>query len=497
MSVASATSVSVARLEAQRAAHGNQRAAHGKSGGTTAPGYGAVSEDGHIVALDKRAQVGKALRDKVSRAQHGAWKPGDHRPDPIETLLASDTDRLPELVPIRYGRMLQSPFAFYRGTAGVMAADLAATPNTGVHVQACGDCHLMNFGGFATPERNILFDINDFDETLPAPWEWDVKRLAASFVLAARSIGLSDSMGRDAAIACVRSYRKRLADFSEMHPLDVWYARIEFEDLIDLVPKALKPFIRARITKAAKKDGSEVDFPKLTGMVGGRLSIRDAPPLIFHPEISKTPEYQAAFDQVFSTYRETIAEDRRALLDQYRRVDEAIKVVGVGSVGRRCWIALLMSASNDPLFLQFKEAVASVLEPYAGKSVYANHGQRVVMGQRLVQPASDLFLGWVTVEATGKQFYVRQLRDAKIKPLVESFTSDILGIYAKACGWVLARAHAKAGDAATISGYLGGSDQFDDAVGDFALAYADQAERDHAALKAAVREGRISAYQEV
>jgi uncharacterized protein (DUF2252 family) len=490
MSVKSETPPSVTTLEAERAVRGKARKVD-----IHIP---AASGDGApIVGLDKRAELGKALRDRVPRAQHGTWKKGDHRPDPIDILHAADGDRVPDLVPIKYGRMLQSPFAFYRGAAGVMAADLAATPNIGIHVQACGDCHLMNFGGFATPERNILFDINDFDETLPAPWEWDVKRLATSFVLAARSIGLSDGKGRDAAVASVRSYRERLAEFSQMHPLDVWYARIEYEDLIGLVPKAQKAVIRARLAKAAKKDGSEVDFPKLAGMVGGRIGIRDAPPLIFHPDVSRTPEFQAALDQVFSAYRETVIEDRRTLLDQYHRVDAAMKVVGVGSVGRRCWIALLMSASNDPLFLQFKEAVASVLEPYAGKSVYANHGQRVVMGQRLMQPASDLFLGWVTVEATGKQFYVRQLRDAKIKPQVEAFNSEILELYAKACGWVLARAHAKAGDAMTISGYLGGNDQFDEAIGDFSLAYADQAERDHHALKAAVRKGKLTVYQEV
>ncbi len=450
----------------------------------------------HTPSPDDRAEIGKALRDRVRRAQHRVWKRGEDRPDPIDLLQAADTDRLPELVPIRYGRMLQSPFAFYRGAAGVMAADLAGTPATGIHVQACGDCHLMNFGGFATPERNILFDINDFDETLPAPWEWDVKRLAASFVLAARSNGLPDSTGRDAAVASARSYRKRLAQFSQMHPLDVWYARVTSEDVIGLLPTADQARARARITKIAKQDGSEADFPKLANMVSGRLGIRDTPPLIFHPEIGRAPEFQAVLDQVFGAYRETLAEDRRALLDRYRVVDAAIKVVGVGSVGRRCWIALLMSESNDPLFLQFKEAVASVLEPYAGASAFPHHGQRVVIGQRLMQPASDLFLGWVTAEASGKQFYVRQLRDAKIKPLVETFDSDMLLLYAKACGWVLARAHAKAGDATTISGYLGNSSQFDEAIGDFSSAYADQAERDHAALKAAVRKGKVVAYQE-
>ena len=460
------------------------------------PHAAASANTTHVPSPEDRAAIGKALRDRAPRVQHGTWKKAESRPDPIDILLAADADRLPDLVPIRYGRMLRSPFAFYRGAAGVMAADLAATPDTGIHVQACGDCHLMNFGGFASPERNILFDINDFDETLPAPWEWDVKRLAASFVLAARSNELSDSTGRDAAVACVRNYRKHLDEYSQMHPLDVWYARVTADDIIGLLPKAEQARARTRLAKIAKQDGSEADFPKLAGMVSGRLGIRDTPPLIFHPEGSRAPEFQAILDQVLGAYRETLVEDRRVLLDRYHLVDAAIKVVGVGSVGRRCWIALLMSLSNDPLFLQFKEAVESVLEPYAGKSAYAHHGQRVVMGQRLMQPASDLFLGWVTVEATGKQYYVRQLRDAKIKPLVETFDSDLLLLYAKACGWVLARAHAKAGDAMTISGYLGNSGQFDEAIGAFSLAYADQAEGDHGALKAAVRKGKVIAYQE-
>jgi uncharacterized protein (DUF2252 family) len=472
-----------------------ERIARGRGAKVDLPNPAASINVAHTPSPDERAVVGKALREKIARTQHGTWKTRENRSDPIDILHAADADRLSDLVPIRYGRMLQSPFAFYRGAAGVMAADLAATPDIGIHVQACGDCHLMNFGGFATPERNILFDINDFDETLPAPWEWDVKRLAASFVLAARSNGFSDDYGRDAAMACARNYRKRLAEFSKMHPLDVWHARIGSEDVIALYPHADQARMRRRVAKIAQQDGSEADFPKLAGMVSGRLGIRDTPPLIFHPEDSRTLEFQTVLAQVFSAYRETLSEDRRVLLDHYRVVDAAIKVVGVGSVGRRCWIALLMSQSNDPLFLQFKEAVESVLEPYAGKSAYAHSGQRVVMGQRLMQPASDQFLGWVT-GSNGKQFYVRQLRDAKIKPLVETFDKGMLLIYAKGCGWVLARAHAKAGDAATIGGYLGASDQFDEAIGNFSLAYADQAERDHAALKAAVRKGRITAYQE-
>jgi uncharacterized protein (DUF2252 family) len=447
-------------------------------------------------SLADRLAQGQALRQHISRADHAVWRRNMRKIDPIEALRAEDADRLTELTPIRYGRMLASPFAFYRGAAGVMAADLAQTTATGVRVQACGDCHLVNFGGFATPERQLIFDINDFDETLPAPWEWDIKRLAASFVLAARSIGLSDAKARDAAVACVRSYRRRLTEFASMDPLSVWYARVSEDEFLAGMPKGQQAAIRARTAEALKRNGSDIEFPKLTEMVGGRLEIRDAPPLIYHPEIAKTDDFEAVLDEALKEYRRTLADDRRALLDRYRHVDAAIKVVGVGSVGRRCWIALMMSASNDPLFLQIKEAVASVLEPYAGKSAYPHHGQRVVMGQRLMQPASDMFLGWVTSPATGKQFYVRQLRDAKIKPLIETMDAEGLDLYAKRCGWALARAHAKGGDAAVISGYLGPGDNFDEALGDFGIAYADQAERDHAALKAAVRKGDIAVHME-
>jgi uncharacterized protein (DUF2252 family) len=436
------------------------------------------------------------LRDKVARSQHADWKPTDSRPDPIAILQQSDAERVPDLVPIRYGRMLVSPFAFYRGSAAVMASDLATTPVTGLRVQACGDAHLMNFGGFATPEGNLLVDINDFDETLPAPWEWDVKRLAVSFVLAARSQRLSDSVARDAAVGCARSYRKHMRGFAAMPPLELWHARITGEDFVAAMPQDRRAALKARMDKAMARPGSEMDFPKLTDVVGGRLAIRDAPPLIFHPDEARAPNFHAVVGQVMSAYRRTLSPDRRLLLDQYHFVDAAMKVVGVGSVGARCWIALLMSASNDPLFLQLKEAVASVLEPFAGKSVYDHHGERVVMGQRLMQPASDLLLGWVTDDSNGKQYYVRQLRDAKLKPLLDTYDAEMLLFYAKACGWVLARAHAKSGDACGIGGYLGSGDQFDEAMGDFGFAYAHQAERDHAALKAAVRSGKVTAFQE-
>jgi uncharacterized protein (DUF2252 family) len=275
----------------------------------------------------------------------------------------------------------------------------------------------------------------------------------------------------------------------------VWYARVTAEDLLAMVPAGRRAPIRRRIAKAAEGTGLEMDFPKLAGMVGGQVAIRDVPPLIFHPEVSRAPHFKAALGQMFAEYRQTLADDRRVLLDRYHFVDAAIKVVGIGSVGRRCWIALMMSVTNDPLFLQFKEAVASVLEPYAGKSVYLHHGERAVMGQRLMQPASDLFLGWMTAPR-GRHFYVRQLRDAKIKPMVETFDAELLTIYAEACGTVLARAHAKSGDAAMISGYVGKSDELDEAMAQFAIAYADQAERDYSALQSAVRQGRITAFRE-
>jgi uncharacterized protein (DUF2252 family) len=433
------------------------------------------------------------LRKVVSRRSLARWQRRDAKLDPIAILRASDEGRVPELVPIRYGRMLESPFAFYRGSASIMAADLGPTPTTGLRVQACGDCHLMNFGGFATPERIILFDINDFDETLPAPWEWDIKRLVASLVLAARSLGLSEDKAKETATVCARSYRKHMREYAEMHPLAVWYSRITDEDVIQNTPIAQRRRLRARIDKALSQSGSEADFPKLTDVVSGRLSIRDTPPLIYHPELSRVADFHDTVTGFLSAYRSTLAEDRQVLLNQYHYVDAAMKVVGVGSVGTRCWIVLMMSASNDPLFLQLKQAGASVLEAFAGASAYKHHGERIVMGQRLSQPASDMFLGWFT-GPEGNHFYVRQLRDVKIKVLIETFDAEALRSYAKNCGWVLARAHAKAGPSGEIAGYLGAGDQFDDAMSEFAAVYADQAERDHAALKAAVRKGVITVF---
>jgi len=386
--------------------------------------------------------------------------------------------------------MLQSPFTFYRGSAAVMAADLVHTPATGLHVQACGDCHLMNFGGFATPERRLIFDINDFDETLAAPWEWDVKRLVASFVLAARSIGLRDTDGRDAAITCAQAYREKMNEFAAINVLDVWYARLDDSDYLAMVPQRWRALIKKRIAKATAASSAELVYPKLAQENDGQPRIRDNPPTLFHADATEDAGDMAIVQQSLAQYRETLPDDRRVLLDRYRVVDIAVKVVGIGSVGTNCLVALLTSATGHPLFLQVKEANASVLEAYAGKSGYAHHSERVVQGQRLMQPATDLFLGWVT-SSDGRHYYVRQLRDVKLSPRVEAYDAEMLSIYGKACGWTLARAHAKAGDPWKISGYLGSNERFDEAMGRFALAYADQAERDHGALRAAVRAGTI------
>jgi uncharacterized protein (DUF2252 family) len=451
-----------------------------------------VAKDTHRRSPQDSMAAGRALRDHVPRAAHAGLKRAKR--DPLGILRAADANRLPELVPIRYGRMLASPFAFYRGSAGIMAADLALTPTTGVLVQACGDCHLKNFGGFATPERNIVFDINDFDETLRAPWEWDLKRLATSFVLAIRENGLSARAAHDVSVTCVRAYRNGIHEFSNLDPLAVWYAKIVAKDFLGLLSRSTRARVAKRIAKAMAKRSSHVDYPKLTEIVHGEIRIHDSPPLIFHPEVGRTPEFASAAEKILNDYRDTLPHDRRMLFDRYRLVDAAIKVVGVGSVGTRCWIVLLMSRADEPLFLQVKQANASVLEPYAGKSEYSHHGQRVVMGQRLMQAASDIFLGWTTSPAG--DFYVRQLRDAKISANIETFDEAMFKVYAQACGWNLARAHAKSGDGWMMSGYLGKSDSFDEAIAAFAKAYSDLAERDHTLLRAAVKSGKLEAYLE-
>jgi uncharacterized protein (DUF2252 family) len=443
-----------------------------------------------LLAIEERIAAGKALRAAVPRESHAEWKPEGHRRDPIDILRDQDQTRVPFLLPIRYGRMLQSPFAFLRGSAAVMAADLAHTPVSGIRVQACGDCHLVNFGGFATPERNILFDINDFDETLPAPWEWDVKRLAASFVMAGRNNGLSEQDSRAATREMVRTYRTQMAAFARMRVLEVWYARLDLETLLaQMKDTDWAKRIRAGVEKLKSRTVPEYDFPRMTEQKQGTPVIKDNPPLIFHSSDGlDVPVVLGALER----YRNALQGDRRFLFDRYHYFDIAMKVVGVGSVGTVCAVVLLMASQNDPLFLQVKEANASVLEPYAGKGRYDNHGERVVTGQRLMQSASDIFLGWTTGEG-GRHFYVRQLRDMKIKPVVESYNASRLSGYAHALGWTLARAHARSGDAAMISGYMGKSGVFDLAIEKFAVSYADQTERDHAALANAVRSGRIEA----
>ena len=438
---------------------------------------------------EERINAGRLLRDSVPRTSHADWTPPPKHRDPIAILEKSNKDRLPELVPIRYGRMLRSPFAFLRGSAALMAHDLATTPSTGIRVQACGDCHLMNFGLFATPERNLVLDLNDFDETLPAPWEWDIKRLAASFAVAGRANRLSDGESRDAAVACVRAYRENLREYSRMNPLEVWYSRLDEATLIDMAPDEKVKKLRQQLAAKARERVGENVFPKLAEQVAGHPRIVDQPPIIFHVA---DPEFMDKVREGLEEYRATLSDERRVLLDRYRLVDAALKVVGIGSVGTRCMIALMFSEENHPLILQLKEACRSVLEPYAGKSHYENQGQRIVMGQRLMQSSSDIFLGWARGRA-GRDFFVRQLRDMKMSIPMEGVSAAQLERYAGLCGLVLARAHAKSGDAATISGYLGKGDTFDEALGDFAIAYADQTEKDHAVLVEAVNSGRLEA----
>jgi uncharacterized protein (DUF2252 family) len=387
--------------------------------------------------------------------------------------------------------MMQTPFTFYRGAALNMAADLAVTPDTGLRVQACGDSHLLNFGAYATPERRVIFDLNDLDETLPAPWEWDVKRLAASFILACRNNRFSEAVARDSTLACVRSYREAIDRFSEMRTLDVWYATLDFDRIIPQIEdEETRKRAQKILAKARQRSVVEHDFPQLATTAGLRPEIKENPPLIYHWREQGRAEFTANVEQAFAHYRETLQEDRRLLLDRFKLLDIAIKVVGVGSVGTWCAVALMMAGEDDPLFLQIKEARRSVLEDYAGKSVHSNHGQRVVAGCRLMQSASDLFLGW-TESQLGRHFYVRQLKDMKIKMPVEVYTPSVMRQYAEACGWTLARAHARSGEPAKISGYLGTSDAFDRAVADFSTAYADQSERDHEVLLKAVRAGKV------
>jgi uncharacterized protein (DUF2252 family) len=461
------------------------------------PGTGAQSATTTPTASSDqlRRERGRAARQMAPRSSHAGWAPAPDRPDPIDLLEEQARDRLPELLPIRYGRMMASPFAFMRGSAIVMAQDLAGTPKTGIHAQLCGDAHLLNFGAYASPERSLLFDLNDFDETLPGPWEWDVKRLAASFVVAGRENSFDASDCREAARACVASYRSRMAEFSEMGELEVWYSRITEEEILGLISganarkKTAKKFDKT--TRKARGRDSLQALSKLTRLVDGRRIINDDPPLLLR--IPEGDEVRGQVYTILESYKRTLQEDRRHLLDRFRFVDAARKVVGVGSVGRRAYVVLLEGRDeNDPLFLQVKEVGASVLEDHVASNAYEHHGHRVVAGQRLMQAASDIFLGWFR-GTEGRDFYWRQLRDMKGSADVEGMTADELVIYAGLCGWALARAHARSGDRVEIAAYLGKSERFDGAIADFAKDYADQTERDHAALCAAVKSGRLPA----
>ena len=409
--------------------------------------------------------------------------------DLIDMLERSNEGRLPHLAPIRFGRMLRNPFAFLRGAPAVMARDLADTPITGLTVQACGDCHLVNFGLFASPERKLVFDINDFDETLRAAWEWDVKRLAASLVVAARVNGFAEQRCVEVAVRSAASYRGHMNEFAEMSPLEIWYFHIDADDLIASAADEEARRLREQMAAKARLRVGERLFPKITEQVGQRRLFVESPPLTtrVHDDLALRI-VQRGVEQ----YRQSLDESRRFLLDRYRLEDYTMRVVGIGSVGTRCFVALLVCDDRNPLLLQIKEARQSVLAPFAEPSPYTNQGQRVVAGQRMIQAASDIFLGWLRAH-DGHDYYVRQLRDMKYSAPIEKLEACGLDRYADLCGWALARAHARSGDAAAIGGYLGGGDQFDLAIGKFAVAYADQTEQDHAALVHAQRAGRIVA----
>jgi len=455
----------------------------------------------HATPAD-RAAAGKAARAGAPRSSHGEWAPAADRADPVELLERQAASRVGRLVPLRYGRMLASPFTFYRGGAAVMAADLAATPRSGFETQLCGDAHLSNFGGFASPERRLVFDLNDFDETLPGPWEWDVKRLAASFSLAGRDRGLDEDECRRIVRTAARSYRETMRALARMGNLESWYLQLDTDEIAERWAVAVgarqrKAFAR-NVAKARAKDSNRA-FAKLTEEVDGRLRIVSDPPLIVPigelAEEAGGADVEALVRGVIDAYRDSLPVERRKLLDGYRLVDAAFKVVGVGSVGTRAWIALMLGRdSSDPLFLQIKEAQPSVLEPYAAPSEFAEQGERVVHGQRLMQATSDIMLGWVRaqgVDGESHDYYVRQLWDWKASARVESMDARGLTAYAEICGMTLAHAHARGGDRIAIAAYLGKGEAFDRAIAAFAATYADQSERDYEALQAAADSGRI------
>jgi uncharacterized protein (DUF2252 family) len=453
----------------------------------------AVLHDATFSPKDNRRERGKILADSFPHKLHAGWKAPSSRPDPIDILEKSNDGRIKDLIPLRYGRMMQSPFTFFRGAAALMAMDLGELKGLPkVNVQACGDCHLLNFGAFATPERNILFDINDFDETLPAPWEWDLKRLAVSFVLAARENGLKAKYASEAAETVARAYREKIEELSHMSILDIWYEKVDWQSVIASTSDGDLQKRRKEKLKREMKRNMDYYFPKFAEESGGKFRFKDTPPTMYHPAGAEGKKLDEKIRKALELYKESLQEHTRRLVNRYKVEDVAIKVVGIGSVGTLCAVALLLASENEPLILQIKEARHSVLAPYVGKSTFENQGQRVVEGQRIIQSASDMFLGWTESES-GKHFYVRQLRDTKVKPEPELWDGPQMIEIAEVMGRVLARAHARSGDAAVISGYLGAGETFDSAITDFALNYADQTERDHALLLAAIKSGRLKA----
>lgn len=444
-------------------------------------------------SIEERMAAGKALRTEFPRIEQGEYVPAANRADPVSVLEEQGKTRLEELIPIRYARMLTSPFAFLRGSAAIMAADLAAGPRpTGIQVQACGDMHVANFGVFASAERNLVFGINDFDETLPGPWEWDMKRLTASIVASGRFLGANKRSCKEGVMAAVKSYRNRMHEYAGMGYLNLWYATIKEADILKAVSGSAQKGAIRLMGKARERTHMQV-LGKLTDLVDAQYRLRENAPFIVREKRTNDGRpIEEALGLFLESYFQSLADERKTLLKNYRITDVVRKVVGVGSVGTRCWVVFLTgNHADDPLFLQIKEAQPSVLEPYVSKSIYSNQGQRVVIGQRLLQAAPDIFLGWFRLG--GMDFYVRQLRDMKggVEFDPKKVKIENLDQYSSLCGWALALAHAKSGDAAMIAGYCGNSDELDQAMVNFAFAYADQTERDFKALAAAARQGRI------
>jgi len=454
------------------------------------------------VTREQRAAAGRAVRQLVPRSSHGEWSPDPQRPDPVELLQEQASTRIQELVPLRYGRMLRTPFTFYRGAAYLMASDLAGSPRTGLTTQLCGDAHLSNFGSFAAPDRRLLFGLNDFDETLPGPFEWDLKRLATSFAVAGRDRGFGSGTRESINLAVTRAYRRTMLEMAQLGRLDLWYARLDVDEVGErlralLKPREVKQFERT-VAKARAKDRTKA-FAKLVEVVDGQPKfVGDPPRMVPLDQLFAVEEHQRVWEvlsEMLDSYRRSLNGDRRHLFEGFHFVEAALKVVGVGSVGTRAWVVLMVgNGVDDPLFLQVKEAQSSVLEPFLGKNEHASHGQRVVEGQRLMQSASDILLGWIRadgLDGVSRDYYVRQLWDGKGSADVESMKPAGMRGYADLCGWTLARAHARSGDPVAIAGYLGSGDRFDRALASFAETYADQNERDFAALEHAAKTGRI------